>query len=159
MKDKNKIWGIISAIAIVFLVFSLLSDLGIFKAKVEIKSNDEKKSIVNKDKCAELEPEVWYEVKEFSGAGSKVTELFKINSETWRYTLNCNELRNLNLNKKTEEYGIVGVDSQTLAHCNQNGEPNYVHDGPGEYYFDYMVVNSYNEWTIKVEAKKTSCDN
>jgi len=132
--------------------------VAVYDLTSEYKSSLTGKSPSGLDDCIELEPEVWYEVKEFSGVGSKVTESFKINSETWRYTLNCNELHNFFLNKKTEEYGIVGVDSQILVHCDQNGEPTYVHDGPGEYYFDYMITGSGSEWTIKVEARKTSCD-
>jgi len=113
--------------------------------------------VKNKDDCLKSDSEGWYEVKTISGASPKATESFTINSAQWRYTLTCTgiteySMYNLEV-KKLADGQPSQVDFRMMAKCESKGEPSYVYEGKGDYFFDINPVNM-GSWTIKVEAKK-----
>lgn len=110
----------------------------------------EPEEIINK-------PEEWYEVKTFMGSSPKTTEPFKINSKRWRYTFNCYGLNeysmyNLAINKLTNDQPTQ-IEFRMMAKCENKGEPSYIYEGFGEYFFNIDLANI-DSWTIKVEALK-----
>lgn len=112
----------------------------------------------NKEDCLKINSEGWYEVKTFSGSSDRTTETFRINSKQWRYTLTCagqNQFfvgYNLEISKLVEDKPTQ-VKFITMEKCESKREPNYVYDGPGDYFFDFNAANI-DSWTIKVEAQK-----
>ena len=134
------------------------------ETKVETKTVTEKiyvcpdlTEVKNKDDCIDTDSEGWYEVKTFTGSSPKTTESFKINSNKWRYTLTCTgigeySMYNLEI-KKLSDGQPSQVDFKMMAKCESKGEPSYVYEGKGEYFFDIDPVNM-GSWTIKVEAVK-----
>ncbi len=142
------------------------------ETKVETKTNTiyvclDLREVKNKDDCLNVDSEGWYEVKTFTANSDKITELFYIPSDMWRFTWSCEATKiedydgsmiTLSFYKKgtTPQYSndiAIGTAQGVLfAKCVQN-DTSYVYEGNNEYFLKVSAAN-FKNLVVKIEAKK-----
>ena len=98
----------------------------------------------------------WHKVTEINGKSDKVTDIFKIKGDKWKYIWSCDPdttygegFDGISIFVYPEGETEMYVSSIFLASCNE-GDENFVHEGEENYYFNVGTANL-NGWSIVVE--------
>jgi hypothetical protein len=94
----------------------------------------------------------WSVVKEWTGTGSKVMEIFDVTGKEWRV--------NWSSKSQPDSYGSFGVlvytaDKKLVGSATArvgNSDTTYVHEGPGRYFVEVTAANV--DWTVAVADDK-----